>query len=214
MADYLTLQKRARAEFTVNKSRFIGTAAPVCSNEEALAFVNEIRKEFPDARHNVFAYAVREPEYARFSDDGEPSGTAGKPVLDVLRATARPLTDAVIVVTRYFGGILLGTGGLVRAYSEGARIAVEAAGIVKMCQCTVFDVSVPYNYYERFSRLIEAHGGVTEQTDFADAVRFILRLPVGRAGAFAAAATDLTNGAVAALSVGEKYDAFPLGEGE
>ncbi len=212
MTDYLTLQKRARAEFTVNRSRFIGTAAPVSSNEEAVAFVNEIRREFPDARHNVFAYAVREPEYARFSDDGEPSGTAGKPVLDVLRAPARPLTDAVIVVTRYFGGILLGTGGLVRAYTEGAKLAVEAAGVVKMCPCTVFDVSFPYNYYERAERLISSYGGIVESTDFADAVRFCLRLPEEKAEAFSLAVTDLTNGAVAAIKTGEKYDAFPAEE--
>lgn len=209
MADYLTLQKKARAEFTVNKSRFIGTASPVSSNEEALSFVAAVRKEFPDARHNVFAYAVREPEYARFSDDGEPSGTAGKPVLDVLRATARPLTDAVIVVTRYFGGILLGTGGLVRAYSEGAKIAVEAAGVVKMCACTVFDLSVPYNYYERIMRLVADFDGILENTDFADAVIFTFRLPVSRVEPFRKALTELSNGALTPLVTGEKYDAFP-----
>ena len=210
MSEYFTLQTYGRDEFTVNRSRFIGTAMPVSSNEEALDFVASIRKEFPDARHNVFAYAVREPEYARFSDDGEPSGTAGKPVLDVLRSTAAPLTDAAVVVTRYFGGILLGTGGLVRAYSQAARLALDAAGIVRMCLCREVLVRCPYNYYERVTRLVSDAGGIVESTDFADEVKLTLRFKEADEAPFASALTDLTNGAVTPVPLGERFDAFPV----
>ena len=111
---YLTLRSAADAEYTVNRSRFIAHAAPVESAEAANAFIAGIRAQYPDATHNVFAFLVRQPEYARYSDDGEPSGTSGMPVLQVLKGNG--LTDSIIVVTRYFGGILLGTGGLARAY--------------------------------------------------------------------------------------------------
>ena len=207
---YYTLLDYGRDEFTVNRSRFIGTAKPVSSNEEALEFVAAVRREFPDARHNVFAYAVREPEYARFSDDGEPSGTAGKPVLDVLRSTSAPLTDAAVVVTRYFGGILLGTGGLVRAYSEAARIALDAAGIVQMRLALEAEVDCPYSYYERVTRLVASHGGTIARTDFADKVKLVFTAPKENLPAFEKALTDLTNAAVRPVVTGERYAPFDV----
>ncbi|MBQ6023857.1 MAG: YigZ family protein [Clostridia bacterium] len=154
--DYLTLKAAADAEYTVNRSRFIAHASPVESAEEANVFIQEIRRQYPDATHNVFAFQVRQPEYARYSDDGEPSGTSGMPVLQVLKG--RGLTDSIIVVTRYFGGILLGTGGLVRAYTQSAVLGVEAAGIVCMRQCAAMVCPCPYAFYERFGRLLEKHG--------------------------------------------------------
>ena len=131
--DYLTLQKAADTEYTVNRSRFIAHAAPVESADAANAFIQEIRRQYPDATHNVFAFQIRQPEYARYSDDGEPSGTSGMPVLQVLKG--RELTNSIIVVTRYFGGVLLGTGGLVRAYTQAAVLGVEAAGVACMRRC-------------------------------------------------------------------------------
>ena len=126
MKDYITLNQRAQDEFVERKSRFIGTATPVSTQEEAIAFIDEMRSKYWDATHNVYAYILRDGT-KRYSDDGEPQGTAGVPVLDVLQKEG--LTDLCVVVTRYFGGILLGAGGLVRAYSHGAKIAVDAAGI-------------------------------------------------------------------------------------
>lgn len=210
MIHYLTVSKASRVEYVVNKSRFIGHASPAASNEEALSFVNAVRSAFPDATHNVFAYAVRTPAYTRFSDDGEPSGTAGKPVLEVIQGAGRPLTDTCVVVTRYFGGILLGTGGLVRAYSHVSKLAVEAAGIVKMSLCAVLTLPCPYNFYERIVKLIEGHGGIVEETVFAEEVNFTFRLPAENEASFLHALTDLTFGAVKAQKVGEKFDAFPV----
>lgn len=210
MMHYLTVSKISREEYVVNKSRFIGHASPVSSNEEALSFVNAVRAEFPDATHNVFAYTVRTPEYARFSDDGEPSGTAGKPVLDVIKSTACPLADTCVVVTRYFGGILLGTGGLVRAYSHSAKLAIDAAGIVKMSLCSVLTLPCPYNYYEKILKLIEGNAGIVEETVFAENVTLRLRLPAEKEAPFIKSLTELTFGAVTAGKVGEKYDVFPV----
>ena len=130
MSDYLTLRKESSDEFIEKRSRFIGYAKPVTTQEEAMDFINAIRAKHWDATHNVYAYVLRDGQSRRYSDDGEPSGTAGVPVLDVL--LKENITDCVVVATRYFGGVLLGAGGLVRAYSHTSKIAVEAAGIMKM----------------------------------------------------------------------------------
>ena len=128
MEDYTTLLQYAKHTYEEKKSVFIGECAPVRSEAEALSFINNIKKKYSDARHHVYAYILRENSIMRFSDDHEPQGTAGMPVLDSMRK--RGCTDAVVVVTRYFGGILLGAGGLVRAYSHAARIALDAAHII------------------------------------------------------------------------------------
>ena len=205
---YLTLNARADAEYTVNRSRFISHAAPVSGVEEANAFVADIRAEYPDATHNVFAFVVREPEYARYSDDGEPSGTSGMPVLQVIKGAS--LTNAAVVVTRYFGGILLGTGGLVRAYTQAAKLAVEAAGTVRMEQCADMRCDCPYSFYERLMRLIPLHGGVVEDTAFEDAVRLRLRVPAENADGLARAVREASFGAVALLKTGESYGKFDV----
>ncbi|MBR0508986.1 MAG: YigZ family protein [Clostridia bacterium] len=204
--EYQTVRQRGSAEFTVNRSRFIGHIAPVSSMEEAAAFVQEIRAKYPDARHNVFAYIVREPQYSRYSDDGEPQGTAGMPVLDVIRKF--PLTDCCVVVTRYFGGILLGTGGLVRAYSQAAKIAVEAGEPVRMRRCRVLELDCPYGQYERIVKLLEAFGAVTEDTAFADVVKIRFRLPLEQCEGFEEKLTDLSGGAIRPRTTGERFDAF------
>ena len=205
---YLTLNAEAHAEYTVNRSRFISHASPAGSIEAANAYLAEIRAAYPDATHNVFAFVVREPEYARYSDDGEPSGTSGMPVLGVLKGAQ--LTNAILVVTRYFGGILLGTGGLVRAYTHAAKLAVEAAGIVRMELCAKMRCDCPYSFYERMLRLIPLHGGVVEETLFEDAVKLSFRVPAQAAEALCDAVREASFGAVVPQKTGESYDKFGI----
>ncbi len=144
---YISLQKSGFSEYTEKRSVFYGYASPVRTEQEAIDFVKKIKEKHSDARHNVYAYMLRENNTQRFSDDGEPHGTAGLPLLDTLRKPN--ITDSVIVVTRYFGGILLGTGGLVRAYSTAAKEAVEDAGIVKYVLYKKAKITVSYSDYQK-----------------------------------------------------------------
>ncbi len=168
MEGYITALKESVYEITEKRSRFIATLRH-CENEEAAAsFLSEMRARYWDARHNVFAYSVSGGAFKRFSDDGEPHGTAGKPVLDVVEGSG--MTDIAIVVTRYFGGVLLGTGGLVRAYSAAAKGAADQAERVRMTPCAVYKVTCPYADHDRLLHLIENAGGRVEDTAFAEAV--------------------------------------------
>ena len=144
---YQTIAHEAAQEFVERRSRFIGYAKPVRTEEEALAFLEEIRTRHWDATHNVFAYSLRQGNLRRYSDDGEPQGTAGVPVLDVLQKSG--VTDAVLVVTRYFGGVLLGAGGLVRAYSHAASLALQAGEVITMQLCKTARVMCDYNQIGR-----------------------------------------------------------------
>lgn len=202
--DYLTVGKYAETEYIVNKSRFIGYCKPVSTAEEAVDFINSVRAKHREATHNVYAYAVRSPEYSRYSDDGEPQGTAGQPTLDVIKKSG--LTDVCIVVTRYFGGILLGAGGLVRAYSHSASLAVEAAGIVKMGLCEVFETESDYSRYERLEKLIVSCGGTVESTDFSDRVRIVFRIHADKSEDMHKKLTDMSYGELEAVKIGEKFD--------
>lgn len=204
MNDYLTLQQNSAEEYVVNRSRFIGYARPVSTAEEAADFVNGIRARHRDATHNVYAYAIRSPEYSRYSDDGEPQGTAGMPVLDVIKKNE--LTDCCVVVTRYFGGILLGAGGLVRAYSHSASLAVQAARIIRMSLCAVLRVSCDYSFYGRLSSLIPECGGTVESTDFGADVTLTFRLPAEKEEYFRKQLTELSFGKVSADRIAERYD--------
>ncbi|MBQ8440403.1 MAG: YigZ family protein [Clostridia bacterium] len=177
MADtilYTTLEGEGEAEFVEKKSVFIGHAAPVKSEEEAQAFVKKYKNQYMDARHNVWAYLMKGEIIARYSDDGEPQGTAGVPVLDTIRKSG--VTDAVVVVTRYFGGILLGAGGLVRAYSHTAKLALEAAHIITYEQYTELELVCSYSDYQRYSALLPSFGAIIDDTEFSD--RVILRFSV------------------------------------
>lgn len=177
MADtvlYTTLEGEGEAEFVEKKSVFIGHAAPVKSEEEAQAFVKKYKNQYMDARHNVWAYLMKGEIIARYSDDGEPQGTAGVPVLDTIRKSG--VTDAVVVVTRYFGGILLGAGGLVRAYSHTAKLALEAAHIITYEQYTELELVCSYSDYQRYSALLPSFGAIIDDTAFSD--RVILRFSV------------------------------------
>ncbi len=174
MADavlYTTLEDEGVAEFTEKKSVFIGHAKPVRSEEEAQAYVKAQKSAYMDARHNVWAYLMKGEIVARYSDDGEPQGTAGVPVLDTIRKSG--VTDAVVVVTRYFGGILLGAGGLVRAYSHTARLALEAAHIITYEQYTELELDCSYSDYQRYVAELPRFGAVTDDTQFSDRVKML-----------------------------------------
>lgn len=168
MQEYKTVEKEANDFFIEKKSKFIGYAKPVKTQEEAVEFISEIKSKHWDATHNVYAYVLRENNIQRYSDDGEPSGTAGVPVLDVM--LKENLVDVCVVATRYFGGTLLGAGGLVRAYSHTSKIALEAAGIITMAQCSIMSAEVDYSFYDRLNILLSDFSAVILDTSFSDKV--------------------------------------------
>ena len=174
MDEYLIPTQFGEAEFVEKKSRFIGRVWPVDTEEEALAKIQEMKKKHYDATHNCWAYIIRDGA-VRFSDDGEPGGTAGMPMLQVLQREG--LFNVVCVVTRYFGGILLGAGGLVRAYTKGTKIAVDAAGKSMKRVWTAVYVPCPYPFYERVKLEVAAFGGILRKTDFGAEVELELTLP-------------------------------------
>ena len=171
LQEYLTVGKAGIGEYEEKRSRFIGSIIPVTTEQEAIEHINKVKKENFGARHNVYAYILRDNGLTRYSDDGEPHSTAGMPTLDVLRKTG--LTDVCVVVTRYFGGVLLGTGGLVRAYTAAAKAAVDAAGIVKMQYCNICKAECDYSDAEQLTRVIGMNGGNLRDTVYTDKVEII-----------------------------------------
>ena len=209
MEEYLVPTQFGEDEFIEKKSRFIGRVWPVQSEEEALEKIQQMKKQHYDATHNCWAYIIRDGA-VRFSDDGEPGGTAGNPMMQVLQR--EQLYNVVCVVTRYFGGILLGAGGLVRAYTKGAKIAIDAAGKSMKRVWTVLYVPCPYTYYERMKLEVEAFGGVIRKTDFGSEVELEILVAQPKAQAFLDKLTDMTAGTVDALELGQEYRAFPVTE--
>lgn len=165
---YTTIAKVAEIEFVERKSVFYGYAAPVKTEEEALALVKERRALMPDATHHVFGYHMKGGILARYSDDGEPQGTAGMPVLEAIRKSGAD--DVLVVVTRYFGGILLGAGGLVRAYAHTAHLALEEAGIVTYESYDELEITCSYSDYQKYLSQLPRFGAVVDDTDFSDRV--------------------------------------------
>ena len=165
--EYITITEESAGEYSEKHSRFLGSITPCKSDEEAAEIIALKRKKYWDARHAVYAYVLSDGT-ARFSDDGEPHGTAGKPVLDILKSSG--ITDAVIVVVRYFGGILLGTGGLVRAYSSAALSAVENCEKVRIVEADKFSLSLNYGDYDKLTFLLKEAGAGIISTDFADSI--------------------------------------------
>ena len=192
MESYRTVRKEGCGEYEVKRSRFLCYAAPVCSQDEAAAFIAAIKQKHWDARHNCSAYILREGGVKRFSDDGEPQGTAGMPILDVLEKS--DVTDVCVVITRYFGGILLGAGGLVRAYSHSAALALEAGAIITMVKCAECELTCDYTLYGRIPALIAEHAGKETGTDFTDIVTVRFRLPEDEVDAFQAQLTEYSSG--------------------
>lgn len=203
MNEYITVSKPAEVSFEEKKSVFIGNISPVKNEEDAVLFVNSIRKKYPDAKHNVYAYILRENSAMRYSDDKEPQGTAGLPVLNVMRKNN--ITDAAIVVTRYFGGILLGTGGLMRAYTEAAKNAVETAEICRATPVTVFRTECAYNDYQKLMPLISKNGAAVESADFADNVSLEISLESMKYDVFVSELTEISGGRISVVKICEKY---------
>lgn len=209
MDEYLVPTAFGEDEFIEKKSRFIGRIWPVETEEAALEKIQEMKKRHYDATHNCWAYIIRDGA-VRFSDDGEPGGTAGMPMLQVLQREG--LYNVVCVVTRYFGGILLGAGGLVRAYARGAKIAVDAAGKSMKRVWTVLYLPCPYPFYERVKLEISAFGGILRSTDFGAEVEMEVLFPEAQAAPFIEKLTDMTAGTVEVMEIGQEYRAFPVEE--
>ena len=201
---FTTLAGEARVEFEEKRSLFIGHAMRTDSEDEALAFVKKIKKEYSDATHNVFAYTMNKGVLARYSDDGEPQGTSGMPTLDTIRKSG--VDNACVVITRYFGGTLLGAGGLVRAYSHTASLALEAAGIITYEPYSQYELKCGYSEYQRYSAYFTDIGAVIDDTVFeADVtVRFAVKRREG--DAVVSKIVEMSYGKDVPVLVGERYD--------
>ncbi|MBR0231811.1 MAG: YigZ family protein [Clostridia bacterium] len=201
---YTTVESNSEYSFVEKRSEFIGHCAPVSDELSATDFVESIRKKYSDARHNVYAYNLREGNISRYSDDGEPHGTAGVPVLDVIRKAG--VTDCCIVVTRYFGGVLLGTGGLLRAYTAAAAGALESAGVAKVGLYNVYSCVMSYTDYQKLMPLIASLGAEIAESEFSESVRLCVPVLADAGERFVLAVTDCTNGRVKPTKTGEKRD--------
>ncbi len=207
MDEYLVPTGFGEDEFIEKKSRFIGRVWLVETEEEALEKIQQMKKQHYDATHNCWAYIIRDGAM-RFSDDGEPGGTAGNPMMQVLQR--EQVYNVVCVVTRYFGGVLLGAGGLVRAYTKGAKIALDAAGKSMKRVWTVLYLPCPYTYYDRVKLLIAEYEGVIRDTQFAAEVELEVLIAQGQTRGFLDKLTDMTSGTVEAMEIGQEYRAFPI----
>ena len=210
MEEYLVPTQFGEDVFIEKKSRFIGRVWPVETEEEALEKIQQMKKQHYDATHNCWAYIIKDGA-VRFSDDGEPGGTAGMPMLQVLQREG--LFNIVCVVTRYFGGILLGAGGLVRAYTKGAKIAVDAAGRSMKRVWSVLYVPCPYNYYERVKLEVDAFGGLIRNTDFGSEVELEILMPEAQGQPFLDRLTDMSAGNIEGMITAQEYRAFPVDKG-
>ncbi len=200
MTEIFVPLKPAQAEVVEKRSRFIGSIVPVTSEEEARAHIEAVKKRHRDARHNCWCYRL-ESGVERYSDDGEPQGTAGVPMLGVFQKAG--VTNLCCVVTRYFGGVLLGAGGLVRAYSQTARDAMDAAGVGKMQPWTRLSLSAPYPLLEQLKLLCSQCSGTVEDVQYADQVALSLLFPSEQVDTFTALVTELTAGSLYPEAVGE-----------
>jgi uncharacterized YigZ family protein len=194
MTGYLTAAGPGRGEYEDRKSRFLSRVESVSSEAAAKDLIARVRREFPDATHHVYAYLLREGNVMRWSDDGEPGGTSGQPTLAVLQGAG--LTDVCCVTARYFGGTLLGSGGLVRAYSAAARLAVTDAGIARMTSWRKGAFACSYARYERLRRALEDRGARVEETSFGAAVEIVFSAPEAQMGAVGDMLRELTAGEV------------------
>lgn len=195
METYLVPFGEGEGELTEKRSRFIGHVWRTDSEAEARARIEETRKRRYDARHNCWCYLLRQGNVLRYADDGEPQGTAGQPMLNVFQREG--VENVCCVVTRYFGGILLGAGGLTRAYAAAAKLALDDAGVSRMRLWSTLAVACPYPLYERLRLLTESCGGVVEDTDFASEVTLTVLLPAEEQARYCQSVTELSAGTVA-----------------
>lgn len=203
MSGYITVAKRSNAEITEKKSRFITTVVPIKSEEEAVSVLNEVRKEYPDAGHSVYAYSIRKNNMARYSDAGEPAQTAGLPIMDMIKKIG--MTDVIVVVTRYFGGILLGTGGLVHAYTKAAKEGLIAAEPVKMTLCREILIKCDYTLLGKVQNYIITCGYHSDEPEYSDLVSILVFVPEEDEEKFVSEVVDLTNGRAKLNSGDVKY---------
>ncbi len=203
--DYTTTEKYISVEFTAKRSRFIGHIAPVTTDDEATKFISAIRSKHPDATHNVYAYALKDG-YRRYSDDGEPGGTAGIPTLDVI--IKEDICDIVIVTTRYFGGTLLGGGGLVRAYSKSATDAISASTLKHMVWCDMLSVTVEYPLYGKINNMLANYKHILCDTIYSDNVCVLLYIPADTTDKLEREIIDITSGAAVISRENCLYQSF------
>ena len=205
---YKTLLKRDEEEFIINKSVFIGHGKPCETEEEALDFIREMRETYKDATHNCYAYAIgTNMGIMRYSDDGEPGGTAGLPMMEVLKQ--RQVTNCCVVVTRYFGGILLGAGGLVRAYSQGAAAAVNACGVGVMHPTARYLLDVSYPMLSKLEYHLKSQPIIVEEKEFAESITFTLVVKTSDEEAFVKDIIRVTDARVEPMRMEEIYLAWP-----
>ena len=201
---YTTLAGEGSDEFEEKRSLFIGHAKHITSEEEAMEFVKAKKKEYSDATHNCWAYLLKGGIVARYSDDGEPQGTAGVPMLETIRKSG--VCDAVVVVTRYFGGVLLGAGGLVRAYSHGAKVALDAAEIVTYEKYAELSLACSYSDYQRYSVLLPTFNAIIDGTDFSDKVTVLFAIKQTHVDSLNKKITEMSGGKNSLEIVGERFD--------
>lgn len=204
MESYTTILERASFEYEDRKSVFIGDAMPVESENDALKFINAIKKKYPDASHHVYAYVLRDNSIVRFSDDREPQGTAGMPVLDSIRKNS--CTDAVVVVTRYFGGTLLGTGGLVRAYTAAATGALNLAKIITYDTYSDYKITLSYSDFQKLQAKLSELYFRTKDTKYTDSVLVMGNIIKDKAEVFEKKIQETVGGRAKIEYLGDKFD--------
>ena len=202
---YITVKGYGEARFEEKRSVFIGYCEHVTSEDEALAFIKRIKEKHKDATHNCYGYVMNGGILCRYSDDGEPQGTAGKPILDMLKKSG--VDDVCVVVTRYFGGTLLGTGGLVHAYSLGAKMAVETAGIAQFENYAVLKVECSYSDYQRIGLELERCEAIIDSTDYSDSVEVQFAVKEQFEGEISRKISEITSGKSQAVKIEERFDA-------
>lgn len=200
---YITVNYRGEDEFVEKRSRFIGHALPVKTEEEALLFISDMRAKYSDATHNVYAYILQENNISRFSDDGEPGGTAGLPVLEVMKK--ENITDCAVVVTRYFGGTLLGAGGLVRAYSKAAKMALDDAEIAERTYCHAVELTAGYELLGKLRYIVEAGGYILDDILYNENITIKAYVKYDCLDRFKKEVTEASLGKVEVVVTGEKY---------
>lgn len=201
---FCTVSREAHVDFEEKRSIFIGHAIRTDTEEEAQSFIKQIKKQYQDATHNVYAYMMQGEMIARYSDDGEPQGTAGMPVLDVIRKSG--VRNVCVVVTRYFGGTLLGAGGLVRAYSHSASIALEAAGIITYESYTEYKLVCGYSEYQKYNVILMNCGALIDSTDFSDKVTLNFAIKKKEGDGLVKKIVECSYGKDAPEVIGERYD--------
>ncbi len=200
---YKTVKEQSQSLLIEKKSKFIANVKPVNNEEEALEFLARMRSEYSDATHNVYAYVIDENNIFRYSDDGEPSGTAGMPVLDAIRKAG--IVDVIVVVTRYFGGTLLGTGGLVHTYGASAKQGLIKSGIVTRQLCDILSVKVDYTLHGKIQHEIASKEYLLSDTIYEDLVTFIISSPVDMTDKIMADIVNMTNGNAICEKTDKKY---------